>query len=124
MAKEIVVIGMLGPNLDGGDGPERWDRWRPTVAVCQQEDLIVRRFEMLYPKRYEKLSQTIIGDIGSVSPETTARPAHLEFKDPWDLEEDYGALHDFPRGRGVENDREGDLVHSTTGTHVPRIHLL
>ncbi len=123
MAKDIVVIGMLGPNLDGGEGPERWDRWRPTVAVCQQEDLIVKRFELLYPKRYEKAAQTVIGDIGSVSPETTARSTHLEFNDPWDLEEVYGALHDFARNQKFDTVREEYLVHITTGTHVQQICL-
>ncbi|HKQ73214.1 MAG TPA: RNA repair transcriptional activator RtcR [Blastocatellia bacterium] len=123
MAKEIVIIGILGPSMDGGDGPERWDRWRPTVAVCQQEDLMVKRFEMLFPKRYEKLSQTIIGDISSVSPETAVRSTHLEFKDPWDLEEVYGALHDFARSQRFDTTREEYLVHITTGTHVQQICL-
>src|SRR5262249_45626139 len=123
MAKEIVVIGMLGPNLDGGDGPERWDRWRPTVAVCQQEDLIVKRFEMLYQKRYERLARTIIEDIGSISPETTVRSTHLEFNDPWELEEVYGALHDFARNQKFDTAREEYLVHITTGTHVQQICL-
>jgi transcriptional regulatory protein RtcR len=123
MAKDIVIIGLLGPNLDGGEGIERWDRWRPTVAVCQQEDLLVKRFEMLYPKRYEKLAQLIIGDIRSVSPETTVRATHIEFNDPWDLEEVYGALHDFARGQKFDATREEYLVHITTGTHVQQICL-
>src|SRR5499425_1658907 len=123
MTREIVVIGMLGPNLDGGDGPERWERWRPTVAVCQQEDLIVKRFEMLYQKRYERLARTIIDDIGSVSPETMVRSTRLEFNDPWDLEEVYGALHDFARSQRFDTEREEYLVHITTGTHVAQICL-
>ncbi len=123
MAKEIVVIGLLGPNMDGGDGPERWDRWRPTVAICQQEDLIVNRFEMLCPKRYEKLAGLIIEDIGHVSPETTVRATNIEFNDPWDLEEVYGALHDFARGQKFDATREEYLIHITTGTHVQQICL-
>jgi transcriptional regulatory protein RtcR len=123
MTKEIVVIGMLGSNMDGGDGPERWDRWRPTVAVCQQEDLIVKRFEILYQRRYERLARTIIDDIGSVSPETTVRSTRLEFNDPWDLEEVYGALHDFARSQKFDAAREEYLVHITTGTHVQQICL-
>jgi transcriptional regulatory protein RtcR len=114
---------MLGANMDGGDGPERWDRWRPTVAVCQQEDLIVKRFEMLYQKRFERLARTIIDDIGSVSPETTVRSTRLEFNDPWDLEEVYGALHDFARSQKFDAAREEYLVHITTGTHVQQICL-
>ncbi|HNB73519.1 MAG TPA: RNA repair transcriptional activator RtcR family protein, partial [Acidobacteriota bacterium] len=44
-ALQTVVIGLLGPTLDGGKGPTRWERWRPTVAVCQHENLLVHRFE-------------------------------------------------------------------------------
>ncbi len=121
--KDIVVIGLLGPNLDAGEGPERWDRWRPTVALCQQEDLLVRRYELLYPQRYEKLAQTIIADIRAVSPETEVRPSHIEFQDPWDLEEVYGALHDFARAYQFNAEREEYLIHITTGTHVQQICL-
>jgi len=123
MAREIVIIGILGPTVDSGEGPERWDRWRPTVAVCQQEDLIVKRFEMLYQKRYERLARTIIDDIGSISPETTVRSTRLEFNDPWDLEEVYGSLHDFARNQKFDTTREEYLVHITTGTHVQQICL-
>ena len=31
--KEYVVIGLLGPTLDGGKGPERWERWRPMTST-------------------------------------------------------------------------------------------
>jgi len=119
--KDVVLIGLLGPNLDSGEGPERWDRWRPTVAICQQEDLIVRRYELLYQKRYEKLAQLIIADIRAVSPETEIRPTQIEFDDPWDLEEVYGALLDFARGQTFDISREEVLVHITTGTHVQQI---
>lgn len=121
--KDVVLIGLLGPNLDSGDGPERWDRWRPTVAICQQEDLIICRYELLYQKRYEKLAQLIIGDIRAVSPETVIRPTQIEFDDPWDLEEVYGALLDFARGQQFDPAREEVLVHITTGTHVQQICL-
>lgn len=119
--KEIVVIGLLGPNLDSGDGPERWDRWRPTVSVCQQEDLLVRRYELIYQKRYEKLAQLIVGDIRSVSPETEIRLTVMEFDDPWDLEEVFGELLDFAKRQQFDADREEVLVHITTGTHVQQI---
>ncbi|MEP7338040.1 MAG: RNA repair transcriptional activator RtcR [Acidobacteriota bacterium] len=111
----------MGPNLDSGDGPERWDRWRPTVAICQQEDLIVRRYELLYQKRYEKLAQLIISDIRAVSPETEIRPTQIEFDDPWELEEVYGALLDFARSQKFDTASEEVLVHITTGSHVQQI---
>jgi transcriptional regulatory protein RtcR len=123
MAKDIVVIGVLGSNVDSGEGPERWDRWRPTVGVCQQEDLLVNRYELLYQKRHEKLARVIIDDIRSVSPETTVSATQLEFNDPWDLEEVYGALHDFARSKSFDATREEYLIHITTGTHVQQICL-
>ncbi|MGE0131315.1 MAG: RNA repair transcriptional activator RtcR [Blastocatellales bacterium] len=123
MVKDVVVIGMLGSNVDSGERPERWERWRPTVAVCQQEDLVVKRFELLYQKRHEKLARTVIADIGAVSPETTVRASQIEFNDPWDLEEVYGALHDFARNQKFDTTREEYLVHITTGTHVQQICL-
>jgi sigma54-dependent transcription regulator len=42
--KKMVAIGLLGPVLDQGAGRKRWERWRPTVAVCQHEDLLIGRF--------------------------------------------------------------------------------
>ena len=33
--------------LDNGRSEERWHRWRPTIALCQQEDLLVTRLELL-----------------------------------------------------------------------------
>jgi len=42
-----VVIGLLGSTLDGGLADKRWARWRPTVAVCQQPDFHVDRFERI-----------------------------------------------------------------------------
>ncbi len=38
-----VTIGLLGPTLDRADGPGRWERWRPTVSLCQHEDRLVDR---------------------------------------------------------------------------------
>jgi transcriptional regulatory protein RtcR len=123
MAKDIVIIGLYGANLDAGDGPERWERWRPTVSLCQHEGLLVTRFELLYPKRYEKPARIVIEDIRSVSPETEVRTTQIEFDDPWELESTYGALHDFARGYRFDTAREDYLVHITTGTHVQQICL-
>src|SRR5262245_62726171 len=49
------------------------------------------------------------------------RSTRLEFNDPWDLEEVYGALHDFARNQKFDTAREEYLVHITTGTHVQQI---
>src|SRR5688572_18677700 len=116
--KKTVVIGLLGPVLDAGKGPTRWEKWRPTVALCQHEELIVDRLELLYQRPFTALADTLVKDIGQVSPETTVRHHHLAIQNPWDLEEVYGALHDFARGYTFAPEKEDYLVHITTGTHI------
>jgi transcriptional regulatory protein RtcR len=123
MVKKQVVIGLLGATLDSGRGSERWERWRPTVALCQHEDLLIQRFELLYQKKFAGLARTVIDDIGTVSPETGVRSGEIELADPWDFEEVYGALHDFSAGYEFDTDREEYLIHITTGTHVEQICL-
>ena len=49
---------------------DRWGSWRPTVAICQHENLLVRRFELLYLPKEEALATLLAEDIASVSPET------------------------------------------------------
>ncbi len=122
-AKPTVLIGLLGPTLDQGRNAARWERWRPSVALCQHEDLLVARFELLVQPRFESLGKLIEADIRSVSPETEVRRHALQVQDPWDFEEVYGALHDFARGYAFDTDREDYLVHITTGTHVAQICL-
>ncbi|WP_437620696.1 RNA repair transcriptional activator RtcR [Sorangium sp. So ce1151] len=119
--KPTVVLGMLGPTLDTGKTPERWSHWRPSVALCQHEDLIVDRFELLYQRRFEPLAETVMKDVRHVSPETEIRGCVVEVDDPWDFEAVYGALHDFAKGYPFAPDREDYLIHITTGTHVAQI---
>ena len=121
--KRTVIFGLLGPTLDNGYGPKRWDRWRPTVAVCQHDDLLVHRFELLHQLKYDTLARTVLADIRSVSPESSARGHLIEFDDPWDFEEVYGALHDFARAYPFDTENEEYLVNITTGTHVAQICL-
>ena len=45
-----VVIGLIGTTLDAGDGAERWNRWRPTISLCQREELLVDRLELLHQR--------------------------------------------------------------------------
>lgn len=123
MSKPLVVIGLLGTTLDVGKGPQRWERWRPTVSVCQQEDLVVSRFELLYPPRVFNLRDQVIEDIASVSPETKVNAHELDVKDPWDFESVYAALHDFAKKYTFDTEKEDYLIHITTGTHVAQICL-
>lgn len=118
-----VVIGLLGTTLDIGNRENRWEKWRPSIAVCQQEDLLIDRFELLYQQRYRRLAQFVINDISCISPETEVRSQIIEFSDPWDFENVYASLHDFARSYRFDPDNEEYLVHITTGTHVAQICL-
>ena len=122
-AKRHVVIGLLGPMLDTGKGSERWDRWRPTVAICQYEDLVFDRFELLYQAKFTTLFNLVVEDIQRVSPETTVRGHCIACEDPWDFQDVYGCFHDFARDYPFNPDEEEYFVHITTGTHVAQICL-
>jgi transcriptional regulatory protein RtcR len=122
-AKKLVILGLLGTQLDRGAGSRRWEEWRPTVSLCQHEELLVDRLELLHDRKRTSLAETVVRDIAGVSPETETRRHIVEFGDPWDFEEVYGALADFARGYPFEPDREEYLVHITTGTHVAQICL-
>ncbi len=118
-----MAIGFLGPRLDAGKGAARWDRWRPTVALCQHDDLEIHRLELLHQARFAELAHRIADDIRGVSPEIEVRSALIELDDAWDFERVYAALHDFARAYPFDTDREDYLVHITTGTHVAQICL-
>jgi transcriptional regulatory protein RtcR len=120
MVKRRVVIGFLGTSLDAGKH-SRWDRWRPTVALCQHEDMVVDRIEIIHDNHSETLAQRITSDIAQVSPETEARCHVMNLKNPWDFGEVYAAMHDFARAYPFDPDNEDYLVNITTGTHVAQI---
>jgi len=121
--KRTVVLGMLGTTLDTGRTAERWEKWRPTVSICQHPDLIVDRLEILYDPKFQGLFDTVSGDIEKVSPHTALKAVPMPIADPWDFEEVYGALHDFARKYPFSPEEEDYLVHITTGTHVAQICL-
>ena len=121
--KPLVVIGLLGPTLDTGTREARWERWRPSVSVCQHADLPVARFELLHQPMYTGLARTIQRDIATVSPATVVNLVPFEMRDPWDFEEIYGSLADVARRYAFDPEREDYLVHITTGTHVAQICL-
>jgi transcriptional regulatory protein RtcR len=120
--RPLVVIGLLGTTIDQGKHPDRWQTWRPSVALCRQPDLIVHRFELLHGLRDLSLAQLIGRDIQSVSPETSMQLHRVEFGDPWDFENVYKALFAFAKNYAFD-DAEDYLVHITTGTHVAQICL-
>ena len=121
--RPLVAIGLIGPTLDAGRDQKRWSRWRPTVGLHMQEDLVISRFEMLHQRRFDRLAEGIAEDIRQVSPQTAVHSRHIEFTDPWDIEDVYGALWGFARSYAWKPEEEDYLVHITTGTHVAQICL-
>ena len=121
--RPLVVFGLLGTTLDAGAGPRRWERWRPTVALCSHDDLVVDRLELLVPRGQQALARIVVADLAQIAPETVVRVHELAITDPWDLEETYGALYDLFRGYDLAPEREDYLAHITTGTHIAQISL-
>lgn len=123
MNRPCVVIGLLGTSLDAGHAPNRWERWRPSVSLAQQQDLVVSRFELLYPRQGTTLARLIAKDVAQVSPGTVVNTHLFEQRNPWDFEEVYTKLHDFAAKYPFDPANEDYLVHITTGTHVAQICL-
>lgn len=121
--KKTSVIGLLGTTLDQGLGAGRWNHWRPTVALCQHENLLIERFELLYAKRFRQLAAVVGKDMAGVSPETEVVLREIDIRDPWDFEEVYSALHDFALSYPFDPDEEDYLIHISTGSHVAQICL-
>ena len=119
-ATQTVGIGLLGTTLDAGRSAKRWQRWRPTVALHQHEDLLFDAFELLYDAPFEELAESIREDIQSVSPETQVTLHQIQLQNPWDFEEVYSALYDFTIEFDFD-DQADYLIHITTGTHVAQI---
>src|SRR6266404_288620 len=95
MPTKRTIFGLLGTNLDIGRSANRWERWRPTVSLCQHDDLAIDRMELLYPRMGTNLAKQVREDILQVSPQTEVNLHLVDPKDPWDFEEVYTALHDF-----------------------------
>jgi transcriptional regulatory protein RtcR len=122
--KKIVVMGFLGTVLDEGRGNRRWEKWRPSVSLCQQEDLLIDRLVLFHqPDRYQRAMETLSKDIAAVSPETELEWHSMPLDNPWDFEQVYAALHEFARSYPFEPEQEDYLIHITTGTHVAQICL-
>ena len=121
---KTVAISLLGTSLDDrGFGKKRWDAWRPTLSMCQQEDLIIDRLELLFQPHFQDLADLVTKDIEAVSPETKVIHHHVEMEDPWDFETVYSELFDFARTYSFKPERERYVTHITTGTHVAQICL-
>ena len=68
-AKPNVTFGFLGSTLDRAQGAERWSKWRPTVAMCQQEDLLISRLELLVEPKFADLAKSVVADEAATADE-------------------------------------------------------
>lgn len=119
--KKKVVIGILGIKLDAGTTDERWQKWRPTLGICQQQDLQIERVELLHQKRYRGLARLVSKDIEKISPSTKVVLNEINIANPWDFEQMFVVLMDFAMNYGFDPDQEEYLIHLTTGTHAAQI---
>jgi transcriptional regulatory protein RtcR len=120
--KPSVVLGFLGVQLDMGTKADRFERWRPTISLCQQEDFQPSRIELLVDnQRSGKLCRTVEEDLRLLSPETEVRFHDVRVEDPWDFEQMYSRMFDFVHHYPFDSERENYFVHITTGTHVAQI---
>jgi transcriptional regulatory protein RtcR len=93
------------------------------VGLHQQDDFIIKRYEMIYAPRAKKLAKLICEDIKAVSPETEVVLHAMAFRDPWDFEEVFEKLYEFVQSYRFKPDDEYYYANITTGTHVFQICL-
>ena len=119
------ILSLLGSTLDahGPRGKDRWNAWRPNVALAMQEDLHFDEFHLLYQSQFQGLADSVIRDIRTASPDTVVIPEIMEFDDPWDFGEVYGKLYDYALSRRFDREERDWYVHITTGSHVAQICL-
>lgn len=121
---KTIAISILGTTMDRrGKGDKRWDKWRPTISMCQHDDLLIDRLELLFDNHSQSLANQVTEDIARVSPETKVVHHRVNFSDPWDFETVYSDLLDFARSYDFKPGKERYLTHITTGTHVAQICL-
>ncbi len=124
-----VLFSFYGTTLDrsvDGDGTplaKRWSKWRPTLSLCQHEELLPDRLEILVQPRFRAAAEGLVQDIGAASPETEVRLHEIPMEDPWDFSEVYAHLRDFAKSYSFQEEEEDYLIHITTGTHVAQICL-
>lgn len=122
---KTTVISVLGTQKDahGGTGPARWDTWRPTIGLVQQDDLPIDELHLIFNKEHSRLAERIKADINSVSPETTVIFDIIQLNDPWDFEEVYEKFYDFSKSPCFHEEKIHYYIHISTGSHVQQICL-
>ncbi|MBW2699972.1 MAG: hypothetical protein JRF33_04050 [Deltaproteobacteria bacterium] len=111
---KAIIIGLLGETQDWAPKKERWDRWRPTVALCMHKDWPVQRFYLLHGATQAKLSKRLSKDIGKVSPATKVNRVELA--------EGSEAIHD--QFLALSDKIKSTWVHGNTGQATIQSQLL
>ena len=122
---KTTAISVLGTQKDahGGAGKARWDTWRPSIGLVQQDELPIDELHIIYNKAYKDLAERIKADIRSVSPETKVVLDNIELKDPWDFEEVYSKFYDYSKSPCFHEEKTSYYIHISTGSHVEKICL-
>jgi len=121
--KKNVIFSFLGTSMDRGMMSDRWEKWRPNISLCQQEDFTVDRLVLIQQKNFSKLAVQVRSDLAQISPETEVVDHLVTMRDPWDFQEIYELLHELCRNYSFDREKENYFAHMTTGTHVAQICL-
>lgn len=110
------VIGFLGVQKDlRGADDRRWERFRPTVAICMHEDIFVERYYILHQSKDQRLMDYITQDIATISPKTKVISVVMDFDDPFEPLEAFERQLAFVKTLDLNDEY---LISLTTGTHV------
>lgn len=121
--KRNIIISILGTTLDKASLKKRWNKWRPSVALCQQDDFEVHEYHLIHNSRSKNLLRTVVSDVNEVSPKTKIISHEINFKNPWDFQEVFSKLLDFSDTINYDTEQNEYIIHITTGTHVAQICL-
>ena len=122
---KTTVISVLGTQKDahGGHGQSRWNTWRPTIGLVQQENLPIDELHIILESEFINLANRIKNDISLVSPETNVIFDFIELDDPWDFEEVYEKFYNYSKSPCFHEDNTNYYIHISTGSHVEQICL-
>ena len=122
MTQKRVAFSILGTVKDFvGRKHDRWQRWRPNVALCYQSDLPINELHLIHETRAGRLAEKVSYDINEISPHTKIIHHITDFENPWDLEEVYSKLFDICDQHRFEPEKNEYIFHITTGTHIAQI---
>ena len=85
MSLKTTVVSLLGTRLDAPRlrGKDRWNAWRPNVALAMQEDIHFDEFHLVHGRNFRKLAAEVAADIRTASPDTDVRLDELAIANPW-----------------------------------------